>query len=239
MTVYDEEGVDAGGVTREWYSILARSIFNPGYALFQPSSADQLVYQPNPQSYVNVRMFSSSSCIFLMIFPQTDHLPFFTFVGRIIGKSVYDGRLLEAYFTKAFYKHLLGVQVDLSDLESVDPENYRSLRWMLDNPIVGRLTSCFSRWVDIGVQEGVLDLTFSVEADEWGVIKVIDLKPGGRDLAVTDENKREYVELLVKHRLTNSIKEQVQAFVSGFTSIVPAELVSIFNASELQLLISG
>ena len=172
-------------------------------------------------------------------YPQTDHLPFFTFVGRIIGKSVYDGRLLEAYFTKAFYKHLLGVQVDLSDLESVDPENYRSLRWMLDNPIVGRLTYSFSRMADIGLQEGVLDLTFSVEADEWGVIKVIDLKPGGRDLAVTDENKREYVELLVKHRLTNSIKEQVQAFVSGFTSIVPAELVSIFNASELQLLISG
>jgi len=202
---YDEEGVDAGGVTREWYSILARSIFNPGYALFQPSSADQLVYQPNPQSYVN-----------------PDHLPFFTFVGRIIGKSVYDGRLLEAYFTKAFYKHLLGVPVDLSDLESVDPDSYRSLKWMLDNSI-----------------DGVLELTFSVEADEWGVLKVIDLKPGGRDLPVNDENKREYVELLVKHRLTNSIKEQVQAFVSGFTSIVPAELVSIFNASELQLLISG
>jgi E3 ubiquitin-protein ligase HUWE1 len=54
VPVYDEEGVDAGGVTREWYSVLARSIFNPGYALFQPSSSDQLVYQPNPHSYVNV-----------------------------------------------------------------------------------------------------------------------------------------------------------------------------------------
>lgn len=52
--VYEEEGVDAGGVTREWYSTLARSIFNPNYALFQPSSSDQLVYQPNPHSYVNV-----------------------------------------------------------------------------------------------------------------------------------------------------------------------------------------
>lgn len=54
FTVYEEEGVDAGGVTREWYSTLARSIFNPDYALFQPSSSDQLVYQPNPHSYVNV-----------------------------------------------------------------------------------------------------------------------------------------------------------------------------------------
>lgn len=55
IAVYEEEGVDAGGVTREWYSTLARSIFNPDYALFQPSSSDQLVYQPSPHSYVNVR----------------------------------------------------------------------------------------------------------------------------------------------------------------------------------------
>jgi E3 ubiquitin-protein ligase HUWE1 len=89
------------------------------------------------------------------------------------------------------------------------------------------------------MQEGVLDLMFSVETDEWGVTKVVDLKEGGRHLPVTDENKREYVDLVVKHRLTDSIQEQVQAFVSGFTSIVPKELVSIFNASELQLLISG
>lgn len=73
----------------------------------------------------------------------------------------------------------------------------------------------------------------------WGVQKIVDLKPGGRDILVTDENKREYVDLLVRHRLTDSIQEQIEAFKSGFTSIVPAELVSIFNAYELQLLISG
>lgn len=60
--VYEEEGVDAGGVTREWYSTLARSIFNPNYALFQPSSSDQLVYQPNPHSYVNVSVLVRIIC---------------------------------------------------------------------------------------------------------------------------------------------------------------------------------
>lgn len=88
-------------------------------------------------------------------------------------------------------------------------------------------------------QDGILELTFSIEADVWGVQKVVDLKPGGRDIPVTDDNKREYVDLLVRHRLTDSIQEQIDAFKSGFTSIVPAQLVSIFNAYELQLLISG
>jgi len=88
-------------------------------------------------------------------------------------------------------------------------------------------------------QEGVFDLTFSVEADDFGVTKVVDLIPGGQEIAVTDANKKEYVELAVKHRLTDAIKEQIQSFVSGFTSIIPAELVSIFNAYELQLLMGG
>jgi E3 ubiquitin-protein ligase HUWE1 len=35
---HDEEGVDAGGVTREWFSVLARQMFNPDYALFKPSA---------------------------------------------------------------------------------------------------------------------------------------------------------------------------------------------------------
>lgn len=64
-------------------------------------------------------------------------------MGRIIGKSIFDGRLLEAFFTKAFYKHLLGLPVDLRDLESVDPDNYRSLVWMLENPIVSYLATAY------------------------------------------------------------------------------------------------
>ena len=37
-----EEGIDAGGLTREWYTILAREIFNPNIALFEisPSGRD-------------------------------------------------------------------------------------------------------------------------------------------------------------------------------------------------------
>jgi E3 ubiquitin-protein ligase HUWE1 len=50
---YDEEGLDAGGVTREWFSVLARQMFDPNYALFITSAADKLTYQPNRASAVN------------------------------------------------------------------------------------------------------------------------------------------------------------------------------------------
>ncbi|KAH9839447.1 uncharacterized protein C8Q71DRAFT_905985 [Rhodofomes roseus] len=201
---YDEEGVDAGGVTREWFQILARQMFDPNYALFQPCAADRLTYQPNKNSWVN-----------------PEHLSFFKFVGRIIGKAIYDGRLLDAYFARSLYRQLLAKPVDYKDVEWVDPEYYNSLCWILDN------------------DPSALELTFSVEADEFGVMKIVDLKENGRSIPVTQENKREFVQLSAQYRLYSSIKDQIEALVAGFYEIIPKDLVSIFNEQELELLISG
>ncbi|KAL8278589.1 hypothetical protein RQP46_009081 [Phenoliferia psychrophenolica] len=202
---YDEEGVDAGGVTREWFSVLARQMFNPGYALFQPQAADALTYQPNKSSSIN-----------------PDHLSFFQFVGRIIGKALHDQRILEAYFSRSVYKHMLGKPVDHNDLESIDPEYHKSLVWMLENDI-----------------DGILDLTFSVERDDFGVTEVVDLVPDGRNVAVTNENKAEYVRLIADQRLSTEIKDQIGALLKGLYEVVPKDLLKIFSERELELLISG
>ena len=84
-----------------------------------------------------------------------------------------------------------------------------------------------------------LDLTFSAETNVFGENKVVDLIPGGQDIDVTDENKIEYIRLLAHHRMTTSIRTQIDAFLEGFHELVPPELVSIFDAQELELLISG
>ncbi|KAG6874485.1 hypothetical protein C0995_010395 [Termitomyces sp. Mi166 len=201
---YDEEGVDAGGVTREWFQILARQMFDPNNALFQPCAADKLTYQPNKNSWVN-----------------PEHLSFFKFVGRVIGKAIYDGRLLDAYFARSLYRQLLGKPVDYKDVEWVDPEYYNSLCWILEN------------------DPTVLDLTFSVEADEFGVNRIVPLKEGGESISVTQENKREFVQLSAQYRLYSSIEKQIESLSSGFYEIIPKDLITIFNEKELELLISG
>ena len=201
----DEEGVDAGGVTREWFSALALQMFNPDYALFRPSAADKVTYQPNRASGIN-----------------PDHLFYFKFVGRIIGKAIFDGRLLDAYFTRSFYKCMISAPVDHKDMEAIDPGYYKSLDWILNNDITD-----------------VLDLTFSMELDDFGRQKVIDLKPDGRNIAVTEPNKIEYVRLVTEQRLVVAINEQIEAFLGGFHEIIPRDLVKIFNEQELELLISG
>ena len=89
-----EEGQDAGGLIREWYLIMSREIFNPNYALFMTSPGDRVTYTINPLSYCN-----------------SNHLSYFKFVGRFLAKAIYDNKLLECYFTRSFYKHILGKAV--------------------------------------------------------------------------------------------------------------------------------
>lgn len=205
---YEEEGVDAGGLTREWFQILARQMFDPNNALFQPCAADKLTYQPNKNSWVN-----------------PEHLSFFKFVGRVIGKAIYDGRLLDAYFARSLYRQILGKPVDYRDVEWVDPEYYNSLCWILEN------------------DPTLLELTFSVEADEvrgklsfwkasltntqFGVNRIIALKEGGETLPVTQENKREFVQLSAQYRLYSSIQHQIEHLSAGFYEIIPKDLITI------------
>ena len=205
VSFHGEEGVDAGGVSREWYSILARAMFDPSFALFVPSVGGDATFQPNKDSAIN-----------------PEHLSYFTFCGRVVGKALLDGQLLDAYFTRSFYKHILRQPVLVEDIEAIDPEYYTALKWMLDNDITG-----------------VLDHTFVAEEEYFGARNTVELKPGGASVAVTEENKREYVQLITAHRMTGAIKQQTDAFTRGFNDLVPHRLLSMFNAQELELLISG
>jgi len=200
-----EEGVDAGGPTREWFSILAREIFNPQYALFSPCDTGGRTFQPNPNSSVN-----------------PEHLPYFRFVGRLVGKALWDDVQMEAYFTRSFYKHMLRIPVSYDDIEALDPDFYKNLRWVIENDITN-----------------VLDLTFSTESHFFDVEETVDLKPNGRNIQVTEANKKEYVDLLCQYKMTHAIQDQINAFVHGFEEIIPHELASLFGPGELELLISG
>lgn len=178
---HGEDGVDAGGVTREWFQVLSRQMFDPGYALFIPVSSDRTTFHPNQLSSVN-----------------EEHLMFFKFIGRIIGKALYEGRVLDCHFSRAVYKRILGKAVSVKDMESLDPDYYKSLVWMLENDITDIITE-----------------TFSVDNDKFGVVETIDFIPNGRNIPVTEENKQEYVRLMVEWKLTGSVKEQLDEFLKG------------------------
>lgn len=201
-----EDGLDYGGLSREFFFLLSHEMFNPFYCLFEYSAHDNYTLQINPHSGIN-----------------PEHLNYFKFIGRVVGLAIFHRRFLDAFFIGALYKMVLGKAVQLADMEGVDADFHRSLQWMLDNDISG----------------GILEQTFSTEDERFGVMTVEDLIPDGRNIDVTNENKKEYVDLMVKWRIEKRIAEQFQAFKDGFQELIPHDLINVFDERELELLIGG
>uniref|UniRef100_A0A674DA81 HECT-type E3 ubiquitin transferase n=1 Tax=Salmo trutta TaxID=8032 RepID=A0A674DA81_SALTR len=121
-----EEGLDYGGVAREWLYLLCHEMLNPYYGLFQYSTDNIYTLQINPDSSIN-----------------PDHLSYFHFVGRVMGLAVFHSHYINGGFTLPFYKQLLGKPIMLQDLETTDPELHKSLVWILENDISSVLDHTF------------------------------------------------------------------------------------------------
>ena len=147
-----------------------------------------------------------------------EHLNYFKFIGRVLSLAVFHRRFLDAYFITALYKMVLKKKITLVDMESVDAEVFRSLTWMLDNDITD-----------------VLENTFSAEDDRFGETVTIELKPGGEEIPVTNENKKEYVQLITEWRIQKRVEDQFKAFLFGFNELIPQELINVFDERELEV----
>lgn len=133
-----EEGLDYGGIAREWLHLLSREMLNPQYGLFQYSRDDHYTLQINSDSGMFVRLcWHFGILVFNMFFVypnigvNPDHLSYFHFVGRVLGIAVFHGHCLDGGFTTPFYKQLLNKPITLDDIEGVDPELHHSLTWLL------------------------------------------------------------------------------------------------------------
>uniref|UniRef100_A0A4W6CFF1 E3 ubiquitin-protein ligase NEDD4-like n=1 Tax=Lates calcarifer TaxID=8187 RepID=A0A4W6CFF1_LATCA len=192
-----EKGLDYGGVAREWFFLLSKEMFNPYYGLFEYSATDNYTLQINP---------NSGLC-------NEDHLSYFKFIGRVAGMAVFHGKLLDGKLIDM----MLGKQISLKDMESVDSEYYNSLKWILEN------------------DPTELDLRFCIDEDNFGQTYQVDLKPSGSDMVVTNENKKEYIDLVIQWRFVNRVQKQMNAFLEGFTELILIDLIKIFDENELEL----
>uniref|UniRef100_A0A672SBI9 HECT-type E3 ubiquitin transferase n=1 Tax=Sinocyclocheilus grahami TaxID=75366 RepID=A0A672SBI9_SINGR len=176
--------------------------------------------------YYGLFEYSATDNYTLQINPNSglcneDHLSYFKFIGRVAGMAVYHGKLLDGFFIRPFYKMMLVKQITLNDMESVDSEYYNSLKWILEN------------------DPTELDLRFCIDEDNFGQTYQVDLKPSGSDMVVTNDNKKEYIDLVIQWRFVNRVQKQMNAFLEGFTELIPIDLIKIFDENELELLMCG
>ncbi|KAI9088813.1 hypothetical protein DFS34DRAFT_639998 [Phlyctochytrium arcticum] len=202
----EEAGVDGGGVFKEFLTALCRQAFDINYGLFQ-ATADQLLY-PSSHSYNTTES-------------QLKHLEF---LGRILGKALYEGVLVDAAFASFFLAKWLGRKSYLDDLPSLDPELYNGLVFLKNYP---------------GDVEKDLGLTFAVDDAEFGTARSIALIPNGASTPVTNTNRIRYIFLMAHYKLNIQLSRQCTAFFAGLSDILSPKWLQMFNQQELQILLGG
>lgn len=201
-----EVGIDAGGLQREWFSILFSKLLDDSLGLFMNCHRNNQSVAINPNSI---------EC-------TADHLLYFRGIGRLIGRALLEGHVMQARLCLPILKHFLGVPITFSDLQYVDPEIYNSMKWIRENDDVE-----------------ALELTFCVTEIRNERPFVIDLVPNGRDIAVTDANKLEYLHLKLRYLMLDRYAEQLQALSLGLFEVVPQENLMVFDYQELELVLCG
>lgn len=203
-----EPGIDAGGLEREWFTLVVQDLFSAKAGLFTCSSGDALggTYHVNPTS-------GTAKC---------DHLACYRFAGKLFGKALMEQQVIGATLSLPLRKQILSLPITFSDLEFVDPQLHRNLRWLDTCPDLS-----------------VLCLDFTVNYPGAAGAETFELKPSGADCMVNNSNKEEYLLLRLRNRMLDSVKPQLESLLRGLYEVIPPDLLSVFDYQELELLMCG
>ena len=204
-----EMGVDEGGLTKEFFQLLTKRLFDPNYAMF--------VVRNDRFLWFNADSFESSMN--------------FEMVGILLGLALYNSTILEIRFPLVIYKKLkqklqldyIEDEIVLEDLEEFEPELFTSLKNLLKNDLTGK---------DSGIY-------FNITYKSWGEIKTLNLIQNGENIKVTETNKQQFVDLYLDWYINTSIEKQFRPFYKGFYMVLTGEILHLFNSYELFLAICG
>ncbi|KAI8100057.1 uncharacterized protein BX664DRAFT_322764 [Halteromyces radiatus] len=202
----EEAGIDQGGPFKDFVTLLVSEVFKPEYGLFSCTTETNLFYPATTSS-----LFGSN------------HLQLFEFIGKMIGKAIYEGILLDCQFAGFILSKILGRNVFLEALQELDEDVWRNL--------------IFLKHYEGDVED--LGLTFATDERSLDTVVTRELKYHGQQITVTNENKLEYVYLMADFKLNQQAREQTRAFIQGFRSIISAGWIKVFAPPELQRVISG
>ncbi|KAK3321418.1 hypothetical protein B0T19DRAFT_492947 [Cercophora scortea] len=213
-----EEGVDAGGLRKEWFLLLVREVFNPDHGMFTYDEDSRYCYF-NPNSWEPTEQF------FL--------------VGVVFGLAIYNSTILDVALPPFAFRKLLlaapppavstsqprqAMTYSLDDLAEYRPRLAHGLRQLLDFD---------------GDVEQTFCLDFVIDTDRYGYTERVPLCPGGERRPVTNLNRKEYVDLYVRYLLDTAVTRQFEPFKRGFFTVCGGNALSLFRPEEIELLVRG
>lgn len=201
-----ESGVDGGGLFKEFMVTICRTMFDPDFGLFSSTTGDHTLYPAVGAFRTHGR--------------RTAEL--YVFLGKVVGKAIYEMFLLEPQFCRVFLNRCLNRTNEVDDVAALDRELHRNM-------------------IRIKEADNVddLHLFFSITVSDHGEVEEIDLIPNGRNVPVTKDNLTRYLHHMANYKMNVQFQRHTDAFLQGVQCVVPRAWLKMFDPYELNLLISG
>ena len=207
-----EEGIDEGGVKKEFFQMLVRKLLDPSFGMFTEDTE------------TNVHWFQPR------IVCSTNDIEY-NLIGKIFGLAIYNQVILDINFPPVCFKKLLHIEATFDDLKDLDVVLHRNLQKLLD----------FDEAQEGATVQDVFCHSFVVSHEVFGEVIDVELKPGGAEIDVTVDNRQEYVDLYTQYLCTQSLGKNFQEFRDGFYEVCgrQAELLRLFHPDELESMVVG
>lgn len=207
--VFDgEEGVDEGGVQKEFFQLLVEELYQEDFGMFERVEESRSFWFNKNSFEANLQ---------------------FELFGTVLGLAIYNQVILDAKFPTALYKKLINTRtkLGLSDLVDFQPSLAKGFISLLEHD-------------PATFEETFAGLNFVVNYDCYGSQIEVELMEGGRNTAVTAENREEYVEMYCDWIFNKAVEKQYGAFRRGFDQCIAGTLFrQLFRHDELELVICG
>jgi E3 ubiquitin-protein ligase HECTD2 len=232
-----EEGVDAGGLRKEWFLLLVREVFDPNHGMYKPSNHLKTIHVANVWLGLFVYDDDSQFCYFNpYCFESSEQ---FFLVGVLLGLAIYNSTILDVALPPFAFKKLLAAAPttsipaaaqrqphtsSLDDLAEYRPALAKGLRALLDFDGNVQETFCYD---------------FVAQVDKYGQAVNVPLCPNGEKKPVTNTNRHEFVNLYVQYLLDTAVQRQFEPFKRGFYTVCGGNALALFRPEEIELMVRG
>ncbi|TRX90850.1 hypothetical protein FHL15_008254 [Xylaria flabelliformis] len=237
-----EAGIDGGGVTKEFLISVTNDAFNPernDKKAYFVSNNQNLLY-PNPSIFddtaASLRSLGIAEGSSDWRDAMSDLVKRYEFLGRIVGKCMYEGILIDISFASFFLLKWASsgqststdYRANLNDLRDLDPELYQGLM---------SLKNYSGDVADLSLDFTIADSVWDPSGHRRTITR--PLRRDGASIPVTNKDRPLYISYVANHRLVAQQYRQSKAFLRGLGTIINPSWLSMFNQSELQRLIGG
>ena len=208
-----EVSYDAGGIMREWFTTIFQTLEGEKLKLFVVSDTNDFSYIINP-----------------FLSHKAENFEFFTFIGKLIVKALFDNITVNICFNKLIYKMILQEEIAYNDLVFIDNPLFTSLQNLKETGLFENPNQ------NLEIIKS-LEMYYSIEMkDVYNHMHSLEFMEKGRNIQLIDLD--DYIKKRINF-IIGIYEPFIKIIRDTIYSYIPKDVLTNFNSDEFELLLNG